>query len=89
MRNRSVKRNAKSAPKAMPMNPKPARAKAAKEAGDSTALERWHHHKAMADKHRAHADMIEARLRTQGKHIMNSYSDNPTEHKVARRYPKK
>lgn len=87
MRNRRIKRNNAAIPKAMPA--KKAMQKPANEAGDSASLERWHHHKALADKHRAHADMIEARLRTQGKHITNSYSDNPTEHKIARRYPKK
>ena len=42
---------------------------AAKPSGDSALLSRFQHHHAMADKHRAHADLIEAKLKTQGKRI--------------------
>jgi hypothetical protein len=36
---------------------------------DARMLEKYKHHTAQADKHRAHADLIEAKLRTQGKHL--------------------
>lgn len=46
--------------------------------GDSKILERLNHHESMADKHRAHADLIRAKLRTQGKEIRHVYpGDSP------------
>jgi hypothetical protein len=44
-----------------------------KDGGDTHLLERYKHHKEQADKHRAHADVIEAKLRTQGKEIRHQY----------------
>ena len=41
--------------------------------GDAKLLGRYQHHRDAADKHRAHADLIEARLRTQGKEIRHQY----------------
>ena len=57
--------------------------KAAKPASDSALLSRFQHHHAMADKHRAHADLIEAKLKTQGKRIDRyGYGDaKPAVHK--------
>jgi hypothetical protein len=56
-----------------------ARAKAkTKPAGDDAALAKYEHHRTMAEKHRAHADLIEAKLRTQGKEIRTVYpGDGP------------
>lgn len=43
--------------------------------GDDAMLRRHGHHLAQAQKHRAHADLIEARLKTQGKRIATDYGD--------------
>lgn len=48
---------------------KPAAKKAPKKDPDSALLDRYDHHTSMAQKHRAHADLIEAKLKTQGKRI--------------------
>jgi hypothetical protein len=58
--------------------------KVSKVDGDSKLLSRFQHHHAMADKHRAHADLIEAKLKTQGKRIDrygDSYPQPPKTHK--------
>ena len=44
---------------------------------DASLLAKHAHHHAMADKHRAHADLIEAKLRVQGKRI-DKYGDYPS-----------
>jgi hypothetical protein len=67
-------------------NPKQATAIALSESGqsrkskgkpdhDSHMLNKYEHHQSMAQKHRAHADLIEAKLRTQGKRIGYDYGN--------------
>jgi hypothetical protein len=58
-----------------------------KDSGDSKLLERHSHHTAMAEKHRAHADLIEAKLRTQGKRI-DRYGDYSTAPSASKHKPK-
>lgn len=53
--------------------PKPTRTK--KDPGDDAMLKKYEHHRAQAQKHNAHADLVEAKLRTQGKHISHVYDD--------------
>lgn len=75
-------------------NPKQATAIALSESGQSRKpkvkadpdyhmLAKYEHHKAAAQKHHAHADLIEAKLRTQGKRIGYDCgkSDSPSEGK--------
>jgi hypothetical protein len=45
----------------------------AKSDPDDAMLRKHEHHTAMAQKHRAHADLIEAKLRTKGKRIGHVY----------------
>lgn len=49
---------------------------APKGASDEKMLKRYQHHNNMADKHRAHAELIRAKLRTQGKDI-DEYGYSP------------
>lgn len=51
--------------------------KAPKLSGDTAMLQRYEHHRAMSQKHSAHADLIEAKLKTQGKRI-DRYGDGPS-----------
>lgn len=44
---------------------------------DQVMLDRYQHHRAMRDKHSAQADLIEAKLRTQGKRIGYGDYDTP------------
>jgi hypothetical protein len=46
-----------------------------KDGADDATLRRHSHHLAQAQKHRAHADLIEAKLKTQGKRISTDYGD--------------
>lgn len=46
--------------------------------GDAHLLAKYEHHRGMAEKHRAHADLIEAKLRTQGKKIAHEYGPEPS-----------
>lgn len=64
----------KSAPKLAAKKPDP----------DSAMLAKYEHHKGMSQKHSAHADLIEARLRTKGKRIQHEYSshDGPPKRKI-------
>jgi hypothetical protein len=56
----------------------PKKAAAKKKPGDDGMLAKYEHHRSMAEKHRAHADLIEAKLRTQGKEIRTHYpGDSP------------
>jgi hypothetical protein len=40
---------------------------------DAHMLAKYEHHRGMAEKHRAHADLIEAKLKVQGKRIAHDY----------------
>ena len=44
-----------------------------KDDGDAKLLAKYEHHNEQARKHRAHADLIEAKLRVQGKRIGHEY----------------
>lgn len=44
---------------------------------DAKMLEKHEFHRAQAKKHEAHADLIQAKLRTQGKRITHSYDSYP------------
>jgi hypothetical protein len=48
-------------------------AKPAAKSPESHLLAKYEHHKDMAEKHRAHADLIEAKLRVGGKRITHDY----------------
>lgn len=45
---------------------------------DDHLLAKYEHHTEMARKHRAHADLIEAKLGVQGKRIAHHYGDSPS-----------
>jgi len=45
---------------------------------DAHMLAKYEHHKGMAEKHRAHADLIEAKLKVQGKRIAHDYGHGPS-----------
>jgi hypothetical protein len=45
---------------------------------EKAMLEKYSKHNQMADKHRAHASLIEAKLRVQGKRISGGYDGEPS-----------
>lgn len=53
----------------------PAKKTAAKKDADAAMLAKHEHHQRMASQHRAHADLIEAKLKTQGKRIGYDYGN--------------
>jgi hypothetical protein len=72
------------------MAPRKAPEKAAKNP-DAHLLAKYEHHQGMAQKHRAHADLIEAKLKVQGKRIgydhghgASSPIDGPTKRKIVK-----
>jgi hypothetical protein len=54
---------------------------------DAHMLAKYEHHRGMAEKHRAHADLIEAKLKVQGKRIAHDYGHSvyPSDAKPAKR----
>lgn len=68
-----------------PQKGKPVASKAPqKEEPHQAMLAKYEHHRAQSRKHSAHADLIEAKLRTQGKEIQHDYSPKGVEKRVVR-----
>lgn len=57
---------------------------------DSSLLAKYEHHRNLSRKHNAHADLIEAKLRVQGKRIsheyegMSSSASKPSKRKIVK-----